>query len=98
MAFVDEPKDTGVTLTVLEPGMTDTHVFETAGMEPGTPVGDSKKDDPAEVAQTGFDAMQMGEASVTFAVKNKLVEAVATVLPDSLVAAAHRKMSEPKAG
>ena len=97
-AIRDELKDTGVTVTVLKPGVTDTNFFETAGMEPGTPVGEGKKDDPAQVAQTGFDAMETGEASVTFAAKNKIMEAVATVLPDSLVAAAHRKMSEPKAG
>lgn len=95
-ALRDELKDKGVSVTVLKPGVTGTNFFETAGMEPGTPVGESKKDDPAEVAQTGFDAMQKGEAEVTFAAKNKLVEAVATVLPDSVVAAAHRKMSEPK--
>ncbi len=92
----DELKDSGVTVTVLKPGVTDTNFFDTGGLEPGTPVGDSKKDDPAEVAKTGFDAMEKGEASVTYAVKNKLAEAIATVLPDSVVAAAHRKMSEPK--
>ena len=96
-AIRDELKDIGVSVTVLKPGVTDTNFFETAGMEPGTPVGDSKKDEPAEVAKTGFDAMQRGEAEVTFAVKNKLVEALATMLPDSLVAVGHRKMSEPKA-
>ena len=92
----DELKDTGVTVTVLKPGVTDTEFFETADMAHGTMVGESKKDDPAEVAQTGFDAMQKGESEVTFAVKNKIVEALATILPDSLVAAGHRKMSEPK--
>lgn len=97
-AIRDELKDTGVTVTVLKPGVTDTNFFETGGMEPGTPVGESSKDDPAEVARTGFEAMEKGEASVTYAVKNKLAEAIVTVLPDSLVAAAHRKMSEPKAG
>jgi len=82
---------------VLKPGVTDTNFFETADMKPGTPVGDQKKDDPAQVAQTGFDAMQNGDAEVTFAVKNKIAEAIATVLPDTVVAAAHRKLSEPKA-
>ncbi len=97
-AIRDELKDTGVSVTVLKPGVTGTNFFETADMQPGTPVGEtSQKDDPAEVAQTGFDAMQKGEASVTFAVKNKIAEALVTVLPDSLVAAAHRKFSEPKA-
>ena len=96
-AIRDELKDTGVTVTVLKPGVTDTNFFETAAMEPGTPVGEQKKDDPAEVAQTGFDAMQKGDAEVTYAAKNKIAEAIATVLPDTLVAAAHRRLSEPKA-
>ena len=82
---------------MLKPGVTDTNFFETADMKPGTPVGEQKKDDPAQVAQTGFDAMQNGDAEVTFAVKNKIAEAIATVLPDTVVAAAHRKLSEPKA-
>lgn len=96
-AIRDELKDTGVTVTVLKPGVTDTNFFETANMEPGTPVGESKKDDPAEVAKTGFEAMEKGEADVVYSLKNKIASAITNVLPDSLVAKVHRKMSEPKA-
>ena len=92
----EELKGTGVTVTVLKPGVTDTHFFETAHMQPGTPVGESKKDDPAAVAQTGFDAMMKGEAEVVHGVKNKVAAVLANVLPDAVIAAGHRKMAEPK--
>ena len=91
----DELKDTGVTITVLKPGVTDTHFFETASMM-DTPVGESKKDDPAAVAQTGYDALMRGDADIVYGLKNKIASSITNVLPDSLVAKAHRKMSEPK--
>ena len=95
-AIRDELKDTGVIVTVLKPGVTDTRFFETAEMDPGTPVGESKKDDPAAVAQTGFAALMRGDADIVYGMKSKVATIIADVLPDSVVAAAHRKMSEPK--
>ncbi len=95
-AIRDELKDTGVTVTVLKPGVTDTHFFETAGMASDTPVGGSKKDDPAAVAKLGYEALMRGDADIVYGVKSKLATIVADVLPDSVVAAVHRKMSEPK--
>ena len=95
-AIRDELKDTGVTVTVLKPGVTDTNFFETAAMQPGTPVGEGSKDDPAAVAKLGFDALMAGDADVVYSLKNKIASAITNVLPDSLVAKAHRKMSEPK--
>jgi short-subunit dehydrogenase len=93
----DELKDSGVTVTCLMPGVTDTPFFERAGMM-DTPVGESKKDDPVMVAKTGFDAMMKGEGDVVSGFKNKVASAIANVLPAGLTAAGHRKMSEPKAG
>ena len=95
-AIRDELKDSGVSVTVLKPGVTDTNFFETAAMEPGTPVGEGAKDDPAEVAKTGFDALMRGDADVVHGLKNKVASAITNVLPDSLVAKGHRKLSEPK--
>ena len=92
----EELKGSGVTLTVLKPGVTETNFFETASMDPGTPVGESKKDDPAAVAKTGFEAMMRGDADVVHGLKNKVATAITNVLPDSLVAKGHRKMAEPK--
>jgi short-subunit dehydrogenase len=53
-----ELKDSGVTVTCLMPGATETEFFERADMI-DTKVGQSKKDDPADVARTGIDATRM---------------------------------------
>lgn len=63
-ALRDELKDTGVTLTCLMPGVTDTDFFVRADM-PDTEVGTQRdKADPAEVARRGFEAMMAGAADV----------------------------------
>src|SRR5215208_481965 len=54
-----ELKDTGVTVTCLMPGATETDFFERADMQ-DTQVGSGKKDDPADVARSGFEAMRRG--------------------------------------
>jgi uncharacterized protein len=55
--------DSGVSVTCLMPGATETEFFERADMM-DTKVGTSKKDDPADVARTGFNAMMKGEGDV----------------------------------
>jgi short-subunit dehydrogenase len=79
------------------PGATDTHFFERAEME-DTKVGQGKKDDPADVAKTGWDAMLKGEGDVIHGLKNKLQGAAAAVTPESMLAEQHRKMAEPGSG
>ncbi len=59
-ALRHESKGSGVTVTCLMPGATETEFFERADMM-DTKVGTQKKDDPAMVAKTGFDAMMKGE-------------------------------------
>jgi short-subunit dehydrogenase len=93
-ALRDELKDTGVTVTVLEPGPTDTEFFERAGMM-DTAVGTGKKDDAAMVAETGFKAMMNGEGDVVSGLKNKIQTTLANVTPPGVLAAQHRKMAEP---
>jgi short-subunit dehydrogenase len=94
-AIRNELKDTGVTVTALMPGPTDTEFFERAEME-DTKVGAGAKDDPAEVARQGFEALMAGkEKVVAGSLKNKLQTAVAGVIPDSTKAEMHRKMAEP---
>jgi uncharacterized protein len=92
-----ELKDTGVTVTCLMPGATETDFFERADML-DTKVGQQKKDDPAEVAKIGFDAMMKGEGDVVSGWKNKLQSAIATVTPSAMLAEQHRKMAEPGSG
>lgn len=95
-ALQNELKDSGVTITSLMPGPTDTNFFARAGML-DTKVGASdSKDDPADVAKQGFEALMKGESRVVAAsFSTKAQEAAAKVLPDKLKAQLHRKMAEP---
>jgi short-subunit dehydrogenase len=93
-ALRNEIKDSGVTVTCLMPGATDTEFFERAGML-DTAVGQGKKDSAAEVAKIGFEAMLKGEGDVVSGWKNKLQVAVANVTPASVLAEMHRKQAEP---
>ncbi len=95
LALRNELKDTGVTVTSLMPGPTDTEFFERAGME-DTPIGEGPKDDPADVARQGFEALMEGEERVVAgSFKNKAQVAAGKVLPDSVKAAMHRKQAQP---
>ena len=104
-AFIDsfsfalraELKDSGVTVTCLMPGATETEFFERAGME-DTEIGQSKKDDPVDVAKVGFDAMMKGEGDVVSGFKNKVMSTVASVTPSGVLAEQHRKKAEPGSG
>lgn len=96
-ALRNELKDTSITVTCLMPGPTETAFFARAGML-DTKVGQDEKDDPAEVAATGFDAMMNGEGEVVSGWKNKLQTAAANVMPAGMLAEQHRKMAEPGSG
>jgi short-subunit dehydrogenase len=93
-ALRNELKDTGVTVTCLMPGPTDTNFFERADLM-DTKIGQEDKDDPADVARDGFDAMMSGEGDVVSGWKNKVQAALANVMPSSVLAEQHRKMAEP---
>jgi short-subunit dehydrogenase len=93
-ALRHEIKDQGVTVTCLMPGATETEFFKRADML-DTKVGQSKKDDPAEVARIGFEAMMRGDGDVVSGWKNKLQTAIASVTPAALLAEQHKKMAEP---
>jgi short-subunit dehydrogenase len=89
-----EIKDSGVTVTCLMPGATETEFFARADML-DTKVGAGKKDDAADVAATGFKAMMKGEGDIVTGWHNKLQSAIANVLPASFLAEQHRKKAEP---
>lgn len=96
-AIRHELKGTGVTVTCLMPGATETDFFERADMM-DAPVGTAKKDDPAKVAKDGYDAMMKGEGDVVSGWHNKLQAAIAHITPAPLLAEAHRRMAQPGAG
>ena len=96
-ALRNELKDSGVTVTCLMPGATETEFFQRADLM-DTKVGQQEKDDPADVALVGFDAMMKGSGDVVSGWKNKIQAAVANVTPAGVLAEQHRKMTEPGSG
>lgn len=60
-----------------------------------TRFGTSKKDDPADVAKTGWEAMRKGERISVHGLMNKLQVASAKVLEGGGSAEIHRNMAEP---
>ena len=92
----DELKDSGVSVTCLMPGPTDTEFFARAHME-DTPIGeDDSKADPAKVANAGWRAMKRGGSGVTPGFMNKVQATLAGVLPAEMLAKMHRDMAEPE--
>jgi short-subunit dehydrogenase len=89
-----ELEGSGVSVTCLMPGPTETEFFARADML-DTKVGAGKKDDPADVARIGFDAMMRGDGNIVSGWKNKLQTALASVTPAGLLAAQHGKMAAP---
>ena len=93
-ALRNELKDTGITVTCLMPGATETEFFERADML-DTKIGQSKKDDPVDVAKAGYEAMMNGEGDVVTGLKNKVMSAAALLTPSDILAEQHRKKAEP---
>ena len=91
-----ELKDTGVTITALLPGPTDTEFFEASHME-DTKAAQGPKDDPAKVAQEGFEGLMSGKEQVRVAsLKTRAQTAMAAVLPQKLQPGAHAPMTKPQ--
>ena len=97
IALRNELKDTGVSVTCLMPGPTDTEFFRRADLL-DTKVGQARKDDPVMVAREGFEAMLRGDADVVTGLRNKLQAAAAHVTPAEVLAEQHRKQAEPGSG
>jgi short-subunit dehydrogenase len=97
-AIRNELKDSGVTVTALQPGPTDTNFFARAGML-DTKVAQDQKDDPADIAREGFEAMLAGKDHVIAgSLKVKAQAAMAKVSSEPTMAERHRKMAEPGSG
>jgi len=93
-ALREELKDTEITVTCLMPGATETEFFRRADML-DTRVGAEEKDDPADVAKDGFDAMMAGEGGLVSGWQNKLQVAAAHVLPEKMLANRHTQEAAP---
>jgi uncharacterized protein len=89
-----ELKHSGVTVTCLMPGATETDFFERADML-DTKVGAGKKMPADQVAKLGYEAMMKGETEVIAGWQNKLRAAISQLMPATAGAEMHRKMAEP---
>jgi uncharacterized protein len=99
-AIRTELEDTGVTVTSLMPGVTQTNFFRRADMD-DTRAGSNEKlqDDPAKVAEQGFQALMDGEEKVVAgSFLNKVMAATGRVTPDAVKAKMHTGLSEPGSG
>ena len=92
-----ELKDTGISVTALQPGPTDTDFFRRAGME-DTEVGTKGKhqSQPDEVAKEGIDALLAGKDHVYSAsLATKLEGMTANFVPGAVKGAMHEKQAKP---
>ncbi len=96
-ALRNELKDSGVTVTVLMPGATETDFFERAGLT-DTKLATADKMSPVDVARIGYEAMNRGDGDVVAGMGNKVQAGLARVTPPAALAEAHRKMAEPGSG
>ncbi len=89
-----ELHNSGVSVTVLLPGATDTQAFARGGLQ-DTVIGRAPKDDPAGVAQAAYAALLNGESEIIPGLHNKLMYAAARVLPAGVTAALHTVAAKP---
>src|SRR5262249_48532392 len=94
VALANELRESGVTVTCLMPGATETAFFERADML-DTKLAAGEKASAADVARVGFDAMVNGEISVVAGLGNKMRAAMAHITPDSMLAKMHRRQAAP---
>jgi short-subunit dehydrogenase len=95
-ALRDELRDTAITVTSLMPGPTNTNFFGRAKMVDSL-MGRGPKDDPAQVARQGFEALMRGDRKVVAgSIVTKIMGAANHVLPDQVKAVGNRVMSRPR--
>lgn len=95
-AVREEVKESGVTLTALLPGVTDTDFFNKANMQSSKAIQDeSKMADPADVAKDGYEALMAGKDMVVSGMKNKMQVGMSGITPDETLAKKMAKQQEP---
>lgn len=95
-AVREEVKYSGVTVTALLPGVTDTDFFHKAHMEDAKIAQDkSKMADPADVAKDGYEALMDGKDMVVSGYRNKLEVAMDAVTSDQKLAEKMYEQQKP---
>jgi short-subunit dehydrogenase len=92
-AIGDELRDSGVTVTALCPGPTETGFAAAAKMEGSRLFKLSRPASSSDVARAGYEGMKSGKRIVIPGVKNKLLAQSIRVSPRRLVTAIVRKMN-----
>lgn len=95
-ALHQECRGTGVTVTALCPGPTETGFFARAGTRQGKLYGLVKRQAPGQVAQTGIKALFKGKPAVISGGRNRLLLFASRLLPASTLAALVGSGSRPK--
>ena len=93
--LIQEVEGTGVTVTALLPGAADTDFFHKAGAQDTQTYREQELQDPAKVAQDGYDALMSGESKVISGLKNKIQGAMSTVTPDGMLTSMMEKQMSP---
>lgn len=92
----EELKDTGITVTALLPGPTDTDFFNKASMKRSKIAADRDSlADPAQVALDGYNALMNGDDKIISGLNNKLTVAMSNLSTDSLAAHRMSEMQKP---
>jgi short-subunit dehydrogenase len=93
-ALADELRGTGVSVTCLCPGVTDTNFQKRAGTEDSTLFRRQRPMDAATVARDGFRGLMNGKPLVISGLRNWLLAESLRVTPRRLVTAVSRKLLE----
>ena len=94
-AIRNELKDTGVSVTALLPGATDTDFFNKADMQQSKLVVKGSMSTPEDVAKDGYKALMEGDDKIVSGLKNKMQVAMSNVMPDEALASQMHKQQEP---
>jgi uncharacterized protein len=97
LALRHELRPHGVSVTLLIPGPVETPIYARAGQEDTRLGASDHKDDPADVARQGFEALMAGRERVAAASLSTKVAQVATrALPDAVKARIGAFLSAPR--
>lgn len=92
-----ELRDTGVSVTAVLPGPTDTEFFDRAGGADTKAAEIAEQNSPADVAKQGFEALMSGKDRVYAAtsIGTKLQGMASRFIPEGVKASLHQKMATP---